>query len=993
LVAEQVSHYRIIKRLGAGGMGEVFLGEDLKLERKVAIKMLPAKLIENRQARRRLLREARTAAILDHPNICAIHEVNDEGDCPFIVMQYIEGETLSSKIESSGISFEDVLNFGIQIAEALAEAHSHGILHRDIKPQNVIVTPRGQVKVLDFGLVKVQSEHPAETDARTESQLTEEGHIVGTVAYMSPEQLKGHVIDARSDLFSLGVTLYECATGVPAFAGNSKFEISSKVLQIEPEKPSLIKPGIPLGLEDIILKAMAKDVENRYQSAGSMLEDLRRLQTSLSVGTEVLLRPETTPGDLAITEVARRALGKRSVQLGLAVLLIAAILGLVYFWRSSPYQASPAAKTWYDQGLGAMRAGTYFQASKTLERSVELDDRYAPAHAHLAEAYFEINSTERAMEELLRAISLASGRPGLASGDSAYLDAIGATVRRDFTAAIGYYQKILDRASQLDKANGYIDLGRAYERAENPDKAIESYQEAIKLDPQAPVGFLRLAILYSRRQDSTNAEAAFKTAEKLYQTMSNDEGRIEVLYQRGTLLARSGRLPEAKDQLEAVLEKLKNVDNKYQLVRTQLQLSLVSRDEGNLDRAKEFAAEAIRIAQTNNIKNIATQGLIDLGLALMNRGDLDEAGKYFRQALDVARQDKTQSSEKSAILALGRLNQLSGNNDEAITQLQEALAFYRSGGYRKETSIALSVLGRAYQEKGEPETALKYFEEQLQLSTSSGDQAGMADSHTNLSSLRRNQELYPEALFHMDERLKIDQARGAQIGMAFDQMNRGALLWQLGHYAEARTALDSAFEIANRPEANYKAVLAWVQLTNARMALSQSNYEEARKNGELVLNQFASQFPDVTLQAKACVGRAQALSGAASAGRKSCEEAVAMAKKTNTPQLMASALLALAEVLVTESNAKGALQNALEAQRMFARAGQQESEWRALLIAARAEDLAGSKSAAQDYASHANSLCAGLAEKWGKDAYESYLRRPDVEKYRNQCEQILKNLK
>jgi tetratricopeptide (TPR) repeat protein len=706
-----------------------------------------------------------------------------------------------------------------------------------------------------------------------------------------------------------------------------------------------------------------------------------------------MLRPETTRGDLPIIGTARWALGKRSVQIGLAVLLIAAILGLVYFWRSSPYQPSPAAKTWYDQGLGAMRAGTYFQASKTLERSVELDDRYAPAHAHLAEAYFEINSTERAMEELLRAISLASGRPGLASADSAYLDAIGATVRRDFTAAIGYYQKILDRSSQLDKASAYIDLGRAYERAENPDKAIESYQEAIQLDPQAPVGFLRLAILYSRRQDSTNAEAAFKTAEKLYQTMSNDEGRVEVLYQRGTLLARNGRLPEAKDQLEAVLENLKNVDNKYQLVRTHLQLSLVSRDEGNLDRAKEFAAEAIRIAQTNNIKNIATQGLIDLGLALMNRGDLNEADKYFRQALDVARQDKTQSSEKSAILALGRLNQLSGNNDEAIPQLQEALAFYRSGGYRKETSIALSVLGRAYQEKGEPETALKYFEEQLQLSTSSGDQAGMADSHTNLSSLRRNQELYPEALFHMDERLKIDQARGAQIGMAFDQMNRGALLWQLGHYAEARTALDSAFEIANRPKANYKAVLAWVQLTNARMALSQGNYEEARKNGELALNQSASQFPDVTLQAKACVGRAQAFSGAASAGRKSCEEAVAIAKKSNTPQLIASALLALAEVLVTESNAKGGLQNALEAQRMFARAGQQESEWRAWLIAARAEDLAGNKSAAQDYASRSNSLCVGLAEKWGKDAYESYLRRPDIEKYRNQCEQILKNSK
>jgi tetratricopeptide (TPR) repeat protein len=443
-----------------------------------------------------------------------------------------------------------------------------------------------------------------------------------------------------------------------------------------------------------------------------------------------------------------------------------------------------------------------------------------------------------------------------------------------------------------------------------------------------------------------------------------------------------------------VLEILKNVDNKYQLVRTQLQLSLVARDEGNIDRAKELAGEAIRLAQTSNIKNIATHGLIDLGLALMNRGDFDEAGKYFRQALDLARQDKTRSSEVRAILALGRLNQQLGNTDEAISQLQEALKFYQPGGYRKETSIALSVLGRAYQDKGEDETALKYFKEQLQLSTDSGDQASLADSHMNLALLRGlNQEMYPEALSHLDEKVKIDEAQGAKVQLGFDQMNRGAFLWQLGRYAEARTALDAAFEIANRPEANYKAVLAWVHLTNAQMALSQGNYEEARKKGQLALDVSASQFPDVELQAKYCTGRAEALSGAPQVGRKLCEEAVPMAKKVNSPQLISTALLALAEVLVIGKDTNGALENALEAQKMFARSGQQDSEWRALLIAARAVELAGNKAAAQNYASQADSLCAGLEQKWGKEAYEGYLRRPDVQNYRNQIAQILKRTK
>ncbi len=994
MVSQQLSHYRIIKKLGAGGMGEVFLAQDIKLERKVAIKMLPAKSIDDRQAKRRLFREAKAAATLDHPNICAIHEVNEEGDCPFIVMQYVEGATLSSNIKNSPLAPEEVVNIGIQVAEALAEAHSHGIIHRDIKPQNVIITPRGQVKVLDFGLARlVPNKQSIDPEAKTETQLTEEGHIVGTVAYMSPEQLKGYDIDARSDLFSLGVTLYECATGKPAFTGNSKIEISSQVLLIDPRKPSQIEPGIPLQLEDIILKAMAKDVEARHQSAGAMLEDLRRLRTSLSVGTELPPRLAPAPGSLRITAAATQALRRKPVKIGvlLAPLVIVGMWGVLRIWHPSPYEPSPEAKTWYDQGLDAMRAGTYYQASKRLERSIELDDRYALAHARLAETYLEINNTEKAKEELLRAVSLAPNRSALASADALYLDAVGATVTREFAGAINYYRKILDQAPNSDEANAYVDLGRAYEKNENLDKATECYLEATKRDAQSPAGFLHLAILYSRRQDSQNAEQAFTQAEKLYQAMSNDEGRVEVLYQRGALLARTGKLLEAKAQLENVLEILKNVDNKYQLVKAQLQLSLVSRDEGNIERAKQLAAEAISLAQTSNIKNIATNGLIDLGLALINRGEFDEAGKYFRQALDLAQRDKARSSEVRAILSLGRLNQQLGKNDEAISQLDEALKFYKPGGYRRETSIALTVLGRAYQQKGDYEVAYKTFEEQLQLATQSGDQSGVADSHMSIALLRGlNQELYPEALSHLDEKYRIDESRGAKIQMGFDQLNRGVFLWRLGRYEEARAALDSAFEIASRPEGNYKAVLAWVHVTNAEIALSERRYDEARKKAQLALEVSASQFPDLTLHAKYSMGIAEALSGAPQSGRKLCEEALAIAKKMNSPQHISSALLALAETLLLARDAQGALENAKQAQVIFAQSGRQDSEWHACLIAARANELAGNKSAAQDYASRADSLCAGLQQKWGQQAYQGYLRRPDIQNYRNQIAQILK---
>ena len=996
LLPERLSHYRIIEKLDAGGMGEVFLAHDLSLDRRVAIKILPSESIENERAKKRLIHEAKAAATLDHPNICTIYEVDEASESPFIVMQYIDGVTLAKKIRNNAMAPAEVVNIGIQAAEALAEAHSHGFVHRDIKPPNIMITGRGNVKVLDFGLAKqVLSESRVDPDAQTATLLTEEGTIVGTIGYMSPEQLRGYPIDGRSDLFSLGVTLYECVTGTQPFVGNSKIEISSQILHVEPRKPSEIKPSIPPGLETIILKAMAKDLKDRYQSAGALLEDLYKLRSSVSGNSEMLTQRLTLDDRPIVASVAAPKVWDRSA-LKIAVvvsafLIVGILLALrAWVWYSPLHEPSPEARTWYDQGVAAMQAGTYYQASKRLERSVELDDQYALSHARLAETYLEINNTEKAQEEVLRAISLAPDPSKLAVADGAYLEAVAATVRRDFAVAVGHYQKILDQAPAKEQADAYVNLGRAYEKSENVDKAIESYTEATRRDPQAPAGFLRLAVLYSRRQDSAKAEAAFQEAEKLYQTMSNDEGRVEVLYQRGALLARTGKLPEARAQLERVLEILKNVDNKYQLVRTQLQLSLVFRDDGNIDRAQELAAEAIRIAQTSNINNVATHGLIDLGLALLNRGDFDEAGKYIKQALDLARQEKARSAEARAILSLGRLNQQLGHNDEAIAQLQEALNFYKPGGYRKETSIALTVLGRAYQEKGEEDTALKIFEEQLQLSRDSGDQVGLADSHMNLALLRGiNQEVYPEALSHLDEKVKIDEALGAKVALGFDQMNRGAFLWQLGRYAEARAALDSAFEIASRPEANYKAVLAWVHLTRARMALSEQNAAEAKKQGQLAI-ELSSQFPDVMLQAKYCMAQAEAQSGAIKAGRELGQEAIAMAKKVNSPQLTSSALLALAEVQLLANDANRALESALEAQKMLARAGARDSEWRALLIAARASDLTGDNSAALGYASQADSLCASLEQKWSKEAYEGYLRRPDIQNYRAQVSQILK---
>jgi serine/threonine protein kinase/Tfp pilus assembly protein PilF len=1000
LVPQEISHYRIIEKLGAGGMGEVFLAQDIRLDRKVAIKMLPAKSIGDQQAKKRLFREAKAAATLDHPNICSIYEVGEEGDCAFIVMQHIEGRTLSRIIKNNPLTPLEVVDIGIQAAQALAEAHSRGVIHRDIKPQNVIITPRGQVKILDFGLAKIMREVGAIDTGETESRLTDTGEVVGTVGYMSPEQLRDLPVDARSDLFSLGVMLYECATGRSAFVGSTKIQISLQVIEVDPQRPSELSSDVPGELDNIILKAIAKDVEARYQSATAMLADLRRMEGILQ-GSVVNTRPLTpSPGSSRRSSVRdlssrfRRTSAPLKLGLILLPLLVLGIWWAVWAGRPSIHQPPPEAVRWYEDGTRAMRAGAFYEASKQLEQSISIDDDFLLAHARLAQAYHELDNTDKAREELLRALSLRD-QSGISSQDFAYLDAVAATVGQQFQKAIDHYQRLADQAADSDKASAYLDLGRAYQRAENIDKAQEYYQKAIDKDSQSGAAYLRLAILYgSRRQDSKNAENAFNKAESFYDRMSNQEGRAEVFYQRGVLVA-TDQLAEAKKYLEEGLRISENAKNEYQIVRTSLQLSALSYAQGDTRKATELATDAIDRAKNSRIQYLATSGLINLGYALMYRGEWDEAGNRLRQALEFAERDKSRSIEARATLAMGALNRQKGNPDEAIKLIEKALTFYKEAGYPKETSTALIELANAYSDKGNDEIAMQTFEQLL--ASDLGDLAQLATAHSSLGVLLGvSQEKYPQGLKHLDESYRINTLRGSQSYVAYNQMNRANLLWQLGRYKEATDALDGASAIADQPgqaDPGLKTLLALVHLTRSQLALSEGRFSDAKREGQQVLLLSGKQYGAIGIVGKFLIGLAEALSGAAQPGKLLCQEASAMAKESRLPQLISSSQLALAEVLVLVKDPEGALRAALEAQPLYARSGQQDSEWRALLMAALASQLAGDHSSAQTYASRAQTLCEGLRERWGADAYEGYLRRPDIQRYRRQIDQILSRSK
>jgi TolB-like protein/tRNA A-37 threonylcarbamoyl transferase component Bud32 len=358
-----ISHYRVVRKIGAGGMGEVYLAEDTQLGRRVAIKLLRPETVSDEHARKRLVREARAAATLDHPNICSIYEVGEADDRSFIAMQYIEGETLDARIKSKPLELKESLTIAAQIADALAEAHSHGIIHRDIKPSNIMITSRGQAKVMDFGLARVIA-GPVDSEAETQSLLTSAGTIVGTVPYMSPEQVRGEALDGRSDIFSFGVVLYEMLSGRQPFASGSAAATISAILNDEPPVLLRYAPDLPEELQRIARKCLEKDRERRCQTMRDVAIDLDNCRREHEIVQATASQRDQATGVEAVVAPApdlkrptflssRRAL----MTSALLALLVVALAYVLVFRRSATTERPREIKSLAVLPLKSLDAG------------------------------------------------------------------------------------------------------------------------------------------------------------------------------------------------------------------------------------------------------------------------------------------------------------------------------------------------------------------------------------------------------------------------------------------------------------------------------------------------------------------------------------------------------------------------------------------------------------------------------------------------------------
>ena len=967
-----IGRFRIIRFVGRGGMGDVYEANDLELGR-VALKTIRAGVADNPQMLLRFKQEVQLARKVTSPHVCRIHELHilpREGrrePAVFLTMEFLDGVTLAGRIGRDGtLPVQEAERIALQLCTALQAMHDAGVIHRDFKSNNVMLVPRGetsQAVLMDLGLAA-----EAVQAAAAGTAITLPGTVMGTSEYMAPEQFEGRALTPAADIYALGVVLYEIATGTRPFRASTPIAAAVRRARHLPPASS-VRADLPPHWDAVIQRCLEYDPEKRYQTAGEVAAALR---TPPSPATAVPLAP------------ARSAVRTRLAIL-FSMLAIAGAVAAVLWYRSGGYAPpSRAAQKWYDDGVSALREATYLKATRALERAVKIDGNFVLAHARLADAWAELDFTRKAQEEMLRASGLDTERK-LHPIDREYLHAVNATLTGQFAAAVQDYAAILRDLPAGEKAYGYVDLGRAHEKAGNVSEARKDYAQAARLAPEDPAPFMRLGILESREAGhSSEGEAAFAHAEALYRASSNAEGVAEIAYQRG-LAARFRRdTPKARECLEESLRAGRDIDSPQLQIRALTQLSVLEYSIDNDAKAIELARTAIDLARERGLDIWATEGLIRVALDYIDLHDLVKAEAAVQQGLRQAEDLQNPRLEALARLTLASVrDQQGGSPDERIALAQQALDYYKRADFFVQTTNALTLLVRARGSKAEFQQALADASELLEAARKYGNPSHIAQAEESTGGVLLTLQRYPDALSHFQSALATARTIGEYV--EYEVTNCADVLWRLGRYSEARQMIDSIPPEKRKLPTN--AVL--LDYVSAGMALSQRRFKEALDLAQHALRAAAPSTPAEIMELQILSGFAQAESGALKQAQQNCKAALDAAQRGGDRYLSAEAGLCAARSYIAAGSPREAMPLADAALQFFSSSQQKESEWRSLLFLAEASRDSGDAASAEKYAKKALDILSNLENNWGNSTYQVYVSRPDVQLARQELSKLV----
>jgi tetratricopeptide (TPR) repeat protein len=802
-----VSHYRLVRRLGAGGMGEVYLAQDTSLDRPVAIKFLIAP--DDEHGRQRLLREARAVAALDHPHICGVYEVGTDpvgGD--FVVMQYIEGESLAARLKRGRLLPEEAVSIAGHIAEALQAAHRRGIIHRDLKPQNIIIMPSGSAKLLDFGLARQLETSDVAAEAQTVSPLTQAHAVIGTAGYMAPEQLRGRRADVRTDVFALGCVLYECLTGRRAFTGSTAADINGQALHVDAPLVSSIVPELGPAYDALCARLMQKSAADRLQSAEEVLGAIK----GLSGGSQ---SSAVTSG---ATPVSAPWSAGRRVSISVAMLIAIGLVGLLAWQWNRRRDLPPApedARVWYQKGIDALREGSFAGAKASLQEAVRRYPQYVQAYARLAEAQSELDDNAGAKDALVQVGVLVPDRTRLPLDDQLRLEAAQSSVLRKHDDAIRAYRELA--AGQSSDAGTWVDLGRAEEAAERLKDAREHYEKALALDSQSAVAHLRLGLAQSRVGQAAAAFAALDEAIRLYRIGANSEGEAEALLRKGAAQSTIGQYAAARSTLEQAAVVAADPLYISQRLRARFELARAASFEGKFNEAEAAAREAVAQAFEAGLQSIAANGLIELANTLIQRGNYADALPLLTRAEEIAKTSGAARTEMRARLQRAALRLADRSGDSAAPSPREAmaarsrdalnlcqgpLAFFTDHHYIRLEVTARNIMARAHENLEDYEEANRLATDALRIEESIGDDALVATSLENIALQLPKFGRHPEALAYRERIEQIHRKQHDQSSLAHDLPSHAQLLIELGRGRDAEALLAEVDDgIAKRAEA------------------------------------------------------------------------------------------------------------------------------------------------------------------------------------------------